>query len=447
MNKQLLTAALILGLLFPNSSLAQDEEVNLADLYRLCSRFPYNSKCKGFEIPITLKNREGNKASCQLRNGNYKKNSACKVNFTEDSLIFYQEQGSKIEELDDERISIEYIVPFEKIFVYNTRNWNNVYRWEISYLVESKDKEQNITNFLTLITNDESSEIIDENLDDISVQTSIARLSSAQEAETSQINSDTNQQLQQLLETKECIRCDLQNAELAGVNLKKANLEGANLKGANLEGINLKEAYLIGANLEGVNLNDANLGGANLTLAQLTNATLVDADLQGVNFQAANLKQANLQEAYLRAPTFLQEANLQEANLMGTDLRGASFFKADLRQANLQGANLKDTNVDLKNIPGDYKISEILLDQLVIGLPIFGATNSGTDFKTDLQQANLEGANLQEARFEEVFVTGANFNRANLTNAKFEDTDLEEASLCGTIMPDGTISEQSCATP
>ncbi|MDJ0692223.1 MAG: hypothetical protein QNJ41_27500 [Xenococcaceae cyanobacterium MO_188.B32] len=33
----------------------------------------------------------------------------------------------------------------------------------------------------------------------------------------------------------------------------------------------------------------------------------------------------------------------------------------------------------------------------MIGLPIFGLSNSGVDFKTSLKGANLEGANLQNA--------------------------------------------------
>lgn len=70
------------------------------------------------------------------------------------------------------------------------------------------------------------------------------------------------QQLQQLLQTKQCIACDLSGADLANQDLSGANLVGANLTSANLSGANLTGADLTGANLLGANLSDVNLAGA-----------------------------------------------------------------------------------------------------------------------------------------------------------------------------------------
>ena len=72
---------------------------------------------------------------------------------------------------------------------------------------------------------------------------------------------DLNQQNQvkQLLETKQCPECNLSN-----VNLKGMDLQGFNLQGANLEGANLSGAKLANANLKNANLNKANLTGSDL---------------------------------------------------------------------------------------------------------------------------------------------------------------------------------------
>lgn len=53
--------------------------------------------------------------------------------------------------------------------------------------------------------------------------------------------------IQQLLATKQCQGCNLQQANLANVDLKGANLQGADLSGANLSGANLTGANIQGA--------------------------------------------------------------------------------------------------------------------------------------------------------------------------------------------------------
>lgn len=60
--------------------------------------------------------------------------------------------------------------------------------------------------------------------------------------------------IQQLLTTKQCQGCNLQQANLANVDLKGANLAGANLSGANLSGANLTGANIKGAILQGANI-------------------------------------------------------------------------------------------------------------------------------------------------------------------------------------------------
>lgn len=140
----------------------------------------------------------------------------------------------------------------------------------------------------------------------------------------------TSTQLQRLLETNECRRCNLQGVDLRGANLLQrggasedgvlplADLEGANLSQANLNGAFLRGASLEGANLSGARLgallNQADLSGADLSGADLRGAQLVLSNLEGANLRGANLSGANL----LRAN--LEDTNLSEANLQGAVL-------------------------------------------------------------------------------------------------------------------------------
>jgi hypothetical protein len=101
--------------------------------------------------------------------------------------------------------------------------------------------------------------------------------------------------VRRLLETKECVGCNLIGADLKGANLQAANLEGANLQGADLEKANLQSTNLLAANLQG-----ADLGKANISRANLQRANLFDADLEKANLTDANIEGANLQGADLK---------------------------------------------------------------------------------------------------------------------------------------------------
>jgi uncharacterized protein YjbI with pentapeptide repeats len=68
--------------------------------------------------------------------------------------------------------------------------------------------------------------------------------------------------VKQLMDTRSCAGCDLNEASLTGWYLPKANLTGANLAGANLYSANLSQATLTGADLSGTELRAANLLGA-----------------------------------------------------------------------------------------------------------------------------------------------------------------------------------------
>ena len=55
--------------------------------------------------------------------------------------------------------------------------------------------------------------------------------------------------LQKLMDTNECVKCDLSGANLSGANLAYADLNGANLAGADLESARLGRFDLRGATL------------------------------------------------------------------------------------------------------------------------------------------------------------------------------------------------------
>jgi uncharacterized protein YjbI with pentapeptide repeats len=131
---------------------------------------------------------------------------------------------------------------------------------------------------------------------------------------------------QRLINTRQCVGCDLSRAGLTYANLAGHDISRANLGQANLSQANLNGANLTGANLAGAVLVNADLTGANLTGADLSGADLRGATLTGVNITGTKLEQANLLGAIgmpplLTTPTNLYTWGLGEAQ-RGND-RGA----------------------------------------------------------------------------------------------------------------------------
>ena len=81
--------------------------------------------------------------------------------------------------------------------------------------------------------------------------------------------------LQKLMDTNECMNCNL-----VAANLRDADLSGANLVAANLRGAVLVSANLKGAVLSGANLRDAILGYAIMNGAILCNTTMPNGSVE-----------------------------------------------------------------------------------------------------------------------------------------------------------------------
>lgn len=83
--------------------------------------------------------------------------------------------------------------------------------------------------------------------------------------------------VRKLLETQNCVGCDLSGADLFGADLSRAILSDADLRGADLTGAIFYFAIVQGADLTGANLTRADLYGADLFRSKLDGATTAEA--------------------------------------------------------------------------------------------------------------------------------------------------------------------------
>ncbi|MBU7586355.1 MAG: pentapeptide repeat-containing protein [Nostoc sp. TH1S01] len=198
-------------------------------------------------------------------------------------------------------------------------------------------------------------------------------------------------QLETKPESKPDSTIDMEGIELSGANLQNMSF-GSDPQNQQRDGyqpdlspINLGKAILI----------DANLSGSNLNKAYLQKARLSNADLQS---------------------TQLENADLQRANLVGANLAGANLTGADLSYADLTGADLTGANLSGSKTIHDAKL-----------------------IHAKLKGAKLRDANLANAHLNEVDLTDADLTNANLNNA-----EIQEAIICNTTMPPGTVNSSNC---
>ncbi|GAB1542511.1 hypothetical protein NUACC21_51850 [Scytonema sp. NUACC21] len=397
------------------------------EFYNLCSKFPHNSRCQGYDVPVPLENRPGDRGECSVLSDDIERtSSSCKVAITSARLVAYLEKGKELEVLGNKRdtqevtisygqiVSMDYLEFHKDNFEVSSGfgllglliaapflEYKDLSEIEIGYTVPSTSGQDSL-NYMTVTIGRKSGLAL---ADKLKVPTQ--NLTEAQlldEMKSRGIRVGNPQHVQQLMTTKKCHNCDLSGAQLEGANLRQANLKGSNLRGANLKGANLEKANLEGCNLKGVNLEGAILRGANLTTKGKTRTNLRHANLSRADLRIAELKGANLGNAVLEG------ANLEDADLSTAVIRNSwtgmkTEIYTSLRDANLKAVNLKGAELD---------------KAFLAGADLSGANLSGADLKS----ANLKGANLKDA---------------NLTN-----TNLKKTDLCRATMPNGSISNQNC---
>ena len=89
-----------------------------------------------------------------------------------------------------------------------------------------------------------------------------------------------NANVETLLLTQSCSRCDLRAVKLVNLNLKNPILTGADLSDANLSGSRFEISDFVNTNLARTNLSGAELVGARISNANLRKANLTKTNLE-----------------------------------------------------------------------------------------------------------------------------------------------------------------------
>ncbi len=303
-----------------------------------------------------------------------------------------------------------------------------------------------------------------------------------------------------LQSTRACRNCDLQGANLSGLDLRNVALQDANLAHADLTNANLSgadasravfaSATLIGTNLTGATLtqayfhNDgaqypsANLSSANLTNARLDNAVLTGITADSAIFTNAVLNHADFTNADLARAVFdsvsasaslpaffngaiLTYASFKNAQLSGSFFRGAVMSPTNLGGADLSGAWMEadpDGQFGRVTLADSYMLNTKLngahlTDAVLDGVSWYnvnplapiatgaGALLNGASFNlADLPGLDLSNAYLQGTTFTNTQLIGANLTGAHMERDGSVASNLSTANLAGTNLTSANLS-------
>ena len=130
------------------------------------------------------------------------------------------------------------------------------------------------------------------------------------------------QHLIQLLGTRQCPACQLNDVDLTHADLRDADLQGAELRRANLS-----QARLDGADLSGSDLSFTSFQGASLRGADLRNSRLMGTDLRRADLTGAFLDENALDQSHWNGAKGVKKGARSYAGLhnAGVDSTGGAM--------------------------------------------------------------------------------------------------------------------------
>lgn len=84
-------------------ALSQSDDLTEEQLFRLCSKYPTNSRCENYEVPVALSQRQGDTGICALNTNSLSVTDKCKIDVADSQITVYIEQGNTTRLLDNER--------------------------------------------------------------------------------------------------------------------------------------------------------------------------------------------------------------------------------------------------------------------------------------------------------------------------------------------------------
>jgi uncharacterized protein YjbI with pentapeptide repeats len=229
--------------------------------------------------------------------------------------------------------------------------------------------------------------------------------------------------LNTLLTTNKCVKCNLREVQLHDKNLKGADLSYTNLESSFMDHVNLDSAIFAHTDWDRSGANNCTFKGAKFTFTILNLTSFGGGDFTGAIFQRLNWDRTIFDAANLSHVTF--DSGSGSGNMDGCDLSNTTFSNLEIRD--LTGEHVNLTGATFSNIHA-YEV-------------FFGNSNlDGTKFinNTYFQSSTLRGSTFRNALFTSFRGDGSVFDDcvmtgSTITNSGFNNGTLRAAILINTV--------------
>jgi uncharacterized protein YjbI with pentapeptide repeats len=243
-------------------------------------------------------------------------------------------------------------------------------------------------------------------------------------------------QLNQLLTTKKCAGCNLNDVTIVGQDLSGADLTrarmwnsvliGVNFSHGNFDNLELMNATVTGCNFSGGNFNRTVLNGSKFSLSDFSGAVCESWSAKNLDLLGCNLRGVRM-----------NGGGGDECAWDGSDFTDASFSNLLLTIITMNNAKL--TGATFSNVQSNRVIAKnAMMDSVkFIGGTFFrNGIFTGSKIRYAMMdnftgsQCNFEKCDLTGTRITDCFFPVASFREANLTNTYWKTVSIVGADMC-----------------
>ncbi|MFT0547398.1 DUF2169 domain-containing protein [Allopusillimonas ginsengisoli] len=213
--------------------------------------------------------------------------------------------------------------------------------------------------------------------------------------------------------------------ELQDLDLSGQNLGGLDLRGSILRGCNLQGALLVKADLADALLEHCKLGAADLQSISFTQAQLDSCDMQGAQLAKADFSLARI------TTCIFDKADLTGSSWDGAQAQDCSFETVQLKQATGPRAQFTQCRMPCADATAS-RFEKAEFEQCTLDGAIFNRAqlSGATLLACQASHAQFDGANLQGLRtMQKTQLDKANLHGADLRDASLQNTSLVQAVL------------------
>lgn len=263
-------------------------------------------------------------------------------------------------------------------------------------------------------------------------------------------------QLNQLLATKKCVSCNLDEVVIIGKDLSDANLSSARLSNSTLTLVNftdgnfnfaiMQNAIVSSCSFKSVSFNKTILHGSNFTLSDFSGVNVIQMNWVGTVFNMCDFRGATMRDGGARDGSWYKSdfsnasffdgvingVPIKETKMVGTVFSNVQLFSVNFRGSVLDSLKLINSTYINNCSFDENRMRYAEIKDLVHQRSSFAKCDftGAKIINSGLVDANFRGANLSYSLWNNVIVDLADFCETNRTGASFLDLHYNNPPSC-----------------